>query len=87
MDEPGKLVLSVHYASPDDSIGRLKVEHADPIALLATELLDEIRAGSHHPDVEIDGNQLTIRATNRTVVYRIGKCDPDRRGYLLTRSN
>lgn len=83
--EPGDCTISVHYASPHDRAGRLRIDHADPLVLMSTELLDEIRGPNHHPDVELDGDLLTIRASNRTVIYRIGEYDPQRRAYLLAR--
>jgi len=55
----------------------LEVLHADPRTLIAKVLLDEIRAGGAHPAVSLVGDVLTIRASNRTVIYRLGEYLPE----------
>lgn len=82
MTEPGDCTISVHYPDPLDRVGKLHIDHADPVVWLAKELLDEIAGPNHHPDVELGDGLLTIRASNRTVVYRIGEYDPLRQRYL-----
>ena len=83
--EIGDCAISVHYASVDDLAGRLRIDHADPVVLMSEELYDELVSGNHHPDCEIKDGLFTTRGMNRTVVYRIGEYDPQRRAYLLTR--
>jgi hypothetical protein len=55
----------------------VRIDQADPEILIASELLDEMRAGSLHPDVSLDGELLRIEGINRTVIYRLGDKVPD----------
>jgi hypothetical protein len=66
MTSPGDLVLR------DERPG-LRVLQADPKILIGGEVLEELRAGRHHPDVTLDGDVLTINGINRKVIYRIGE--------------
>ena len=75
MNDPdgyGDVVLQRHY-DPDE----LHVVEAAPRTLISGEMLDDIALGAS-PYASLDGNVLTIRATNRTVVYRIVGHHPDR---------
>lgn len=81
--QPGYVRLHMHYAGPDDLVGRPRIDHADPVAWISAEILDEIRSGNYHPDVTVDGDLLTIRGSNRTVIYRIGEKDFGRLRYLM----
>jgi hypothetical protein len=47
------------------------IDRADPKVTIHREVVDGIRRGPHHPDVDLDGDILRIRATNRTVVYQL----------------
>lgn len=90
--EPGVLWLSVNYVGGlDDHVGRLCIDRADPGVWASVELLVKIAEGCGHPDTSISlGDRrdalrdglLTIRASNRTVVYRIGEYDPQHLRYL-----
>lgn len=81
----GDCTISVHYDSPDDQVGKLRIDRADPLALMSAELLNELGGGNRHPDCVITDQLLILRGSNRTVVYRIGEYDPQRRAYPLTR--
>jgi len=48
------------------------IVHADPYVHISAELLELIRAGNAAPWAQLNGDILTINATNRTVIYRIG---------------
>jgi hypothetical protein len=66
---------------PETSQREIHLDHADPRIQIAEDFLNEIRGGHHHPGVALDGDLLKIRATNRTVIYRIGIYTPDRKVY------
>lgn len=84
LDKVGDCVLGADYGDPDDLHGRLRVDRADPIIWVSAEIVERVRVNDHHPDVTVDGDLLTIRASNRTVIYRIGEYYPQRHCYLLT---
>ena len=65
----------------DNNTDRLEVMHAEPKIRVAAELLEDLRAGGGHRDVTLDGDVLTINATNQRVIYRIGQYDPLRDCY------
>jgi hypothetical protein len=70
----------VVYRALDWAAGRyrsIEIIEAAPRALIDDETLDEIRVGAR-PYATLDGGVLTIRATNRTLVYRIVGRHPDR---------
>lgn len=79
----GECWLSVQWPDPLDRLGVLTIDRADPVVWMMKELLDEIRCGYRH-DVELAGEVVTIRASNRTVAYRVGEYDPRQQAYLLT---
>ncbi|HEV8653144.1 MAG TPA: hypothetical protein VG276_28060 [Actinomycetes bacterium] len=62
---------------------RPEVIQADPRTLIVDELLEEIRQGKARPWVTLDGEVLTIRGSNRTVIYRIGEHLEDYRCHVL----
>jgi hypothetical protein len=75
--EPGTCVVtSLH----DPLTGvKLRVDHADPRIWIAPEVLEGMV-----PDgwpATLNGDVLTIRGVNRTVIYRIGHYLPDQRVY------
>ena len=64
---------------------RLYVERADPRILVADPIVAALRDGTfygsdppHGHGLFLDGDVLTIRAANRTVIYRIVGYDPER---------
>jgi hypothetical protein len=67
----GDVVIRGHW--PTDAI---EVLEAAPRTLISDQLLTEIRNGAS-PHATLDGDLLTIRAVNRTVVYRIIGRHPD----------
>jgi hypothetical protein len=67
----GDVVVRGHW--PDEA---LEIIEAAPRALIDDDLLTEIRNGAS-PHATLDGDVLTIRATNRTLVYRIVGKHPD----------
>lgn len=80
--EPGQFICRSH--EPHDGTA-VEILHADPViwvslAFMAKALFDGM------PNVELshhDGRDLlTITGCNRTVVYRIGRYDHERRAYL-----
>jgi hypothetical protein len=66
-----------------DREGRYRVIHADPRTLIDPTVLAEIVGGraSTLATYDPEHETVTIRAGNRTVVYRVGRYLPDRRGY------
>lgn len=62
----------------------LYVVAADQRIRFAPELIDEIRVGQHHPAVSILGDVITIKATNRTIIYRLTGQQPDGLNYWYT---
>lgn len=64
---------------PDPLRPRLHIDRADPRARLHADLLAELdrgsRSGTLRADVAFADDVLTIRGTNRTVVYRIDRDD------------
>ena len=70
-DRYGDVVIQGHWPG-----GTIEVIEAPPRALISGELLDEL-AICDSPYVTLDGNVLTIRAANRTLVYRIVGRHPD----------
>lgn len=63
--------------------GRLLVERADALILLAEVLVAQVTAGRAHPDLHLDADVLIIDAQNGRVAYRVGP--PDGSGYRLAR--
>lgn len=74
-------MLTLHYLA-HGGLGSIRIDRADPVIRVAAELLDDMRRGHHHPDVEVTGDLLTIRGSSRTVVYRVGEYDRERDTYL-----
>jgi hypothetical protein len=73
--EIGTLALSVvmsvaSFDSPSPPDARLRVEHADPVIQVSDKLLRSLRTRRDLPGVTYDGDLLTVRAVNRTVIYR-----------------
>jgi hypothetical protein len=66
----------------------LTIERADPVVWWAAEMFDETRAGQaqhgHCYPVSINGDLITVTASNRTVTYRIGEYDAARHSYLCS---
>ncbi|MGH3217908.1 MAG: hypothetical protein ACRDPY_04120 [Streptosporangiaceae bacterium] len=63
---------------------QLLIERADSQVLVPRRIVDEVREGCRRSEgrwVSLTGDVLRIRATNRTVVYRLGKLLPDRDCY------
>ena len=57
----------------------IEILEAAPRTLIDDALLNDIRGGCNPSDhATLDGDILTIRATNRTVIYRIVGRHPDR---------
>lgn len=80
--EPGELVITLHYPAHGGGHGEIHIDRADPVIWVATELLHGLRRGHRHPDVDVTGDLITIRGSNRTVIYRVGKHDLRRLTYL-----
>lgn len=58
---------------PCPTPAHLVIEQADPVVWMAAEILEEIRKGQRldgYPAV-IDGDLITVTASNRTVIYRL----------------
>lgn len=69
------VVIRGHW--PD---GTIEILEAPPRTLISGELLDDIALGAS-PHATLNGNVLTIRAANRTLVYRIVGHHPDPLNY------
>ena len=80
-DRVGHLFVTTHY-DDDGQVADQHIDRADPIIWAAAELIDLLRTRDNHPDGEINGDLLTVRGSNRTVIYRIGEYDPQRQAYL-----
>jgi hypothetical protein len=50
-----------------------KILQADPRISITAESIDRFRGGYGHPAITLVGDVLTIRGTNRTVVYRLAE--------------
>jgi hypothetical protein len=61
--------------------GQLWLERADPVVAIAEALVTQVRAGTGHPDISLDGKTLVINTANRQVSYRLERCAQP--GYLL----
>lgn len=61
--------------------GQLLVERADPVVAISEALIAEIRAGTAHAGLSLDGQTLVIDASGQRVAYRLGACKQP--GYLL----
>ncbi len=59
----------------------LEVTRADPRILITQQALDEVRNGDRRY-VTLIGDILTINASNRRVIYRIGEYLPNRQAYV-----
>jgi hypothetical protein len=64
----GECIFTRHWTD-----GSLTVDRADPRVLIDAEVLDDIRDGRCGPELSLRGDVLTIDATNRRVIYRIGE--------------
>jgi hypothetical protein len=60
---------------------RLFVERADAVVAIRASLVSDIRAGTAHPDLHLDGKTLVINGANQQVSYRLERCGQP--GYLL----
>jgi hypothetical protein len=61
---------------------RLVIDKADPRVVLAAGFLDHIRSGSPASfGAAIEGDVLRVKASNRTVIYRIAEKTPDGLAY------
>lgn len=71
---------------PCPTVSHLTIEHADPVTYIAFEILEVIRRsqGLDGYPASIDGDLLTLTASNRTVIYRLGEYDSQRHAYLMT---
>jgi len=68
----------------NDEYGRIYVDRADPRILISDELVEQWRTRHGlfcHPAVTLDGDAATIRAANRTVVYRLTEHVPEWRAW------
>jgi hypothetical protein len=74
----GNVILRSWFGS-----AQVEVVQADPSTLISSALLNEIRRGEANPSVTVDGSVLTIRGSNRTVIYRIVEHLPHLNAYLL----
>jgi hypothetical protein len=61
--------------------GALFVERADPVVALAAALIGQVRAGTAHQGMSLDGDVLVIDGANQQVRYRLERCGQP--GYLL----
>lgn len=62
--------------------GRLRIDQADQLIMIAAELLEELRRhGEGATGVSLAGDILRIEGVNRTIIYRIGDKVIDRHAY------
>lgn len=78
LDVPGPGQCVLHNIG-----GRLFVERADPLVLLADALVAQVASGHGHPDMHLEGRVLMIDGQNQTVSYRLEPADGS--GYRLAR--
>jgi hypothetical protein len=78
----------VEYAAPGPGQcilhnigGRLHLQRADPVVALSAALIAQIRAGTAHPDLTLDGQVLVIDAVNEQARYRLATSP--HAGYVL----
>ena len=82
-DPFGEVVVSQRW-DRDSREPIIEIQRADPTAALGGDLYRATRAdGSLSRSLTIDGDVVTIKAANRTVIYRIESYDPYRDLYLM----
>jgi hypothetical protein len=65
----------------DDGKVRVDINRADPRVVISAPIVDAARSGAS-PWMSMDGDVLHIRASNRTVAYRLGEYEHGRFGYV-----
>jgi len=50
---------------------QFEIVEADPRITITDEFIDRVRQGYGHPNISLVDDVLTMRGTNRTVVYRL----------------
>jgi hypothetical protein len=81
MTEYGEVIMSRQF-DPDRGRDCCHIDRADPRALIADELLTEIRRGT--PFADLDGDVLTIRDDyGQRFIYRIGQFRLDLHAYEM----
>jgi hypothetical protein len=80
----------VEYAAPGPGQcilhnmgGRLFVERADPVVAITRALVTQVRSGTGHGELRLDGRTLVIDGANQRVCYRLEPSGQP--GYLLGR--
>lgn len=64
-----------------DHTSHLYIVQADPRIKITGYVVDLLRQGDIRPEATLVDDVLTIRGTNRTVIYRLGEYDPLTRTY------
>lgn len=67
-------VVVRRWTDPETLTDKLFIDRADPISRVSAELLQEISVLTERGEDRwstLDGDVLTIKADNRTVVYRV----------------
>lgn len=73
MSERGEVVVSRQY-DPINGRDVLRIDRADPRALISPELLEEIREGYSGPWAVLNGDVLTLSDDyGQRFIYRIGE--------------
>lgn len=71
---PGRLRMRLDYPQPEslwiDQYPILIIEHADPVIEVTGQWL-ELVTDPAHPLTEFDGELLTLRGHNHSVIYRV----------------
>jgi len=67
---PGDCIVTRHYGglTEDDYI---TIDQADPVVLISSDMVEELRRDALVPEVELNSDVMTINAANRRAVYRI----------------
>jgi hypothetical protein len=85
IDLQGELALRANYANGSSIPSSIEVMQADPVVFFTQEAIEAIKAGGPSArHASINGDLITIRATNGTWIYRIGAYQPDAHGYVCS---
>jgi len=78
----GDCLVTKHYGGPTED-DYITVDRADPVVLISSGMVEELQRDALVPEVELNGDVMTINAANRRVVYRIDWASFDGHCYTM----